>query len=556
MVISAQRLASEAGAQVLRDGGNAVDAAVAVGFALAVVNPCCGNLGGGGFMLVRMADGRATAFDFRETAPAASTPTMYQDASGKPIPDASLLGWRAAGVPGTVAGLELARATYGTRTLATLIAPARHLADGFVLTRADADVLAYGAPELARDPEASRIFLHADHSPLGAGERLVQTDLAATLDAIAAAGPAAFYRGPIATDIAASSRAGGGILTEADLAAYAAIPREPLRCAYRGLDLLAVPPPSSGGVTVCEILGVAERTDLASLGWHGAASVHVVAEAMRHAFFDRNAYLGDPGFVANPIDWLLSPAHLDAIHAAIGPRATPTATLAAGQPPHERAETTAYSVVDAAGNAVSVTYTLNGAFGAGVVARGTGVLLNDEMDDFATEPGAPNMFGLVQGVRNAIAPGKRPLSSMAPTIALRDGELAMVLGSPGGSRIITAVAETIMNQVDFGMSPQEAVDAPRIHMQGLPDQIAAEPRALSPDTTNLLRDMGYRIAVQRPWGAVALIATVAAAPPAKLAPSGHDAALSGAMLPGLLYGALDARRPAGAAIAADAGARE
>ncbi len=550
MVVTATRAASEVGAQVLRAGGNAVDAAVAVGFALAVAHPCCGNLGGGGFMLVRMADGRESFIDFRETAPAASSATMYLDAAGKPVPGASLIGWRAVGVPGTVAGLALAADRLGTRPLAELIAPARRLAaDGFVLPAGEADILARGAARLRRDPAAAAIFLHPDGSPLRAGERLYQADLAATLGAIAAAGPAAFYRGPDAAAIGAASGAGGGVLTAADLAGYAARERAPLHCAYRGLRLLVVAPPSSGGVTLCEILGVAERSDLSAMGWQGAASVHVLAEAMRHAFLDRNTYLGDPDFGANPIDWLLSPGHLDALHAAIGPRATPTASLRPGVAPHERAETTSYAVVDRDGNAVSVTYTLNGYFGAGVMAPGTGVLLNDEMDDFTLAPGVANLFGLVQGARNAIAPGKRPLSSMTPTIVTRDGALAMVLGSPGGSRIITAVAETIMNQADFGMTPREAVDAPRWHMQGIPDRIFYEPRALSPDTLPLLRAMGYATEAQSPWGAVELIATAAAATPRSVAGSGNDAAVTAAAVAGLLYGANDPRRPAGAAVA-------
>ncbi len=548
MVVSANRLASEAGARLLREGGNAVDAAVAVGFALAVVHPCCGNLGGGGFMLLRMADGREAVIDFRETAPAAITPQLYFGVDGKPIEGASLRGGLAVGVPGTVAGLALARERFGALPLAASVGPAHAMAaDGFLLPRGEADILARGAPLLRRDPQAAAVFLHPDQSPLRAGERLVQTDLAATIAAIAADGPAAFYRGRIAEAIGATVRDSGGILTEADMADYAARAREPLRCGYRGLALLVVPPPSSGGVAVCEILGVAERFDLPAMGWQGAASVHVLAEAMRHAFVDRNAYLGDPAFVDTPVDWLLSKGHLDALHAAIGERATPTAGLRPGRPPHERPETTSYAVVDRAGNAVAVTYTLNGLFGAGIVAPGTGVLLNNEMDDFTIAPNTPNMFGLVQGSRNAVAPGKRPLSSMTPAIAFRDGRLAMVLGSPGGSRIITAVAETIMNLADFGMAPQAAVDAPRWHMQGLPDRIFHEPFAFSPDTLRTLHEMGYATEEQAPWGAVELIATSLASTPKAVASSGNDATATGGPAEGLLYGASDPRRPAGAA---------
>ena len=550
MVVSADRLASEAGVSILREGGNAVDAAIAVGFALAVVHPCCGNLGGGGFLLARMADGREAVIDFRETAPAASTRDMFLDAAGKPVRDASLIGGRSVGVPGTVAGLALAGERFGTRPLARLIEPARHLAgDGFALPRGEADILALGAARLRRDPSAAAVFLHPDGSPLRTGERLIQTDLARTLEAVAAGGPAAFAHGSIAAAIVAAARDGGGLLTAADLAAYVPRERSPLHCAYRGLTLLVVPPPSSGGVTLCEILGVAERFDLRAMSWHSAAAVHVLAEAMRHAFVDRNTYLGDPDFVDNPTEWLLSPSHLDGLRAAIGPRATPTASVAVGAAPHERPETTAFAVVDAAGNAVSVTYTLNGGFGAGVMAPGTGVLLNDEMDDFLTAPGVPNLFGLVQGARNAVAPGKRPLSSMAPSIALRDGRLAMVLGSPGGSRIITAIAETIINQVDYGMTAQEAVDAPRLHMQATPDRIFHEPRALSPDTLTMLHEQGYATEEQSPWGAVACITTDVAAATSRAHSSGNDAAASGDRAPGMLDGASDPRRPAGAAIA-------
>jgi gamma-glutamyltranspeptidase/glutathione hydrolase len=549
MVVTAQRLATQVGADILHAGGNAVDAAVAVGYAEAVVNPCCGNIGGGGFLTLRLADGRATFLDFRETAPAAASAGMYLDPHGKPVPRRSLDGWRAVGVPGTVAGLDAALQRYGTMRRAQVMAPAIRLArDGFVLTAADADILHADTRRFAADPAAARVFLHPDGSPFQAGERLVQTDLAATLQAISDAGPAAFYAGRVPAAVEAASRAGGGLLTAADFAAYRAQETPPLQCAYRGLTILSAPPPSSGGATLCEILGVLGGYDLNAMGFHSAAAVHVMAEAMRHAFFDRNTYLGDPAFVANPLDWLLSDAHFAAIRAAIGPRATPTSTLRPGVAPHEQSETTSYVVVDAAGNAASVTYTLNNGFGAGVMAPGTGVLMNDEMDDFATAAGVGNLFGLVQGTRNAIAPGKRPLSSMAPTIVLRDGHLAYLLGSPGGSRIITIVAEVLMNLTDHGMAPQAAVDAPRLHMQGLPDTLFAEPFALSPDTESLLRGEGYRIVEQTPWGAAELIAV--GAPPAASGPgsSGNDSAPGHVVRAGMLYGANDPRRPAGSAI--------
>ena len=549
MVVTAQRLASQVGADTLRAGGNAVDAAVAIGYAEAVVNPCCGNIGGGGFLTLRLADGRATFVNFRETAPAAASAGMYLDAHGKPITSLSLDGWKAAGVPGTVAGLDMALQRYGTMTRAQVMAPAIRLAhDGFVLTQADADILHADTRRLAADPATASVFLHPDGSPWQAGERLVQTDLAATLQAIADSGPSAFYAGRIPAAIEAASRAGGGLLTAPDFAAYRALETPPLRCAYRGYEILSAPPPSSGGTTLCEILGILSGYDLRAMGFHSTAEVNVMAEAMRHAFFDRNTYLGDPAFVTNPLSWLLSDAHFTAIRAAIGPRATPSSALRPGVAPHEQPETTSYVVVDAAGNAASVTYTLNNGFGAAVMAPGTGVLLNDEMDDFAVAPDTPNLFGLVQGARNAIAPGKRPLSSMAPTIVLRGGKLAYALGSPGGSRIITIVAEVLMNLVDHGMAPQEAVDAPRLHMQGLPDTLFAEPFALSPDTASLLRGEGYRVTEQTPWGAAELVAAGAARDAGGPASSGNDSALGHAMQPGRLYGANDPRRPAGNAI--------
>ena len=536
MVVTAQRLASEVGAQILRAGGNAVDAAVAIGYAEAVVNPCCGNIGGGGFMTLRLADGRERFIDFRETAPAAATARMYLDPEGKVVPDSSLYGWKAAGAPGTVAGLDAALLEYGRLGRGQVMAPAIRLARiGFALTADDAAILHLQSARFAADPETARVFLHLDGTPLQAGDVLVQPDLAATLQAIAIAGPSAFYAGRIPAAVEAASDAGGGLLTAADFAAYRVQESAPLHCAYRGLEILSTPPPSSGGTTICEILGVLSGDDLHALGFHSAESAHLLAEAMRHSFLDRNTYLGDQAFTDNPIDWLLSPAHEGAIRAAIGPGATPSALLVPGTPPHEREETTAYAVIDPAGNAVSVTYTLNGGFGAVVMAPGTGFLMNDEMDDFAIAPGTPNLFGLVQGVRNAVAPGKRPLSSMAPTIVLRDGKVAYVLGSPGGSRIISILVETLMNLVDHGMTPQQAVDAPRIHHQWLPDALFAEPSALSAEVAAALSEQGYKIVEQPPWGSAELIAVD---PPNRALAGQH----------GLLHGAHDHRRPAGLAI--------
>ncbi len=508
MVVSAHHEASAVGRRILAAGGNAIDAAVAVGYALAVVDPCCGNIGGGGFMLIRRADGRSNVINFRETAAAAATPAMFLDAAGEPQREASRYGYRAVAVPGTVAGLDRALAEYGRLGRKAVMAPAIALArDGFVVGQADARLLAEKAARLAADPAADRIFLHGDGSPYRDGDRLRQPDLAATLARIAELGPDAFYRGPVAAAVAHASAAHGGLLTQADFAAYTVTVAAPVSCAYRGYTVLSAPPPSAGGTILCEMLNVLSGWDLAESGYRSPQTLHLMAETMRHAYVDRNSALGDPAFVANPLARLLSPGHAAAIRAAIDPqKATPSSALGSGVPPHERAETTHYSVVDGAGNAVSVTYTLNGFFGAGVVAPGTGFLLNDEMDDFTAKPGAPNMFGLRQGAANAIAPGKRPLSSMTPTIVEKDGHPVLVLGSPGGPRIITAVLETVSNIVDFGRTPADAVAAPRFHHQWLPDTLYYEKGGLPADTVAALVARGYRLAEQKPWGAVELIA--------------------------------------------------
>ena len=441
MVVSAQHYASEIGAGILAQGGNAIDAAVAIGYALAVVDPCCGNIGGGGFMTIRLKNGRDTFINFRETAPAAATAAMYLDAGGQPIADLSRWGYRAAGVPGTVLGLERAASEYGRLARRALLAPAIALArDGFVLGPGDTDIL--DGKRFAKDPVAAKIFLRPDGSRFAPGDRIVQTDLAATLERIAEQGPDAFYKGPIAAAVEKASTANGGILTARDFADYTATEGPPLSCSYRGYLILSAPPPSSGGTAICEILDILEGYDLKALGFHSAQSVHLLVEAMRHAYRDRNTYLGDPAFVQNPLERLLSKDYAAAIRAVIDAgNATPAA---APRPPPEKAETTHYSVVDGEGNAVAVTYTINGGFGAGVIAPGTGFFLNNEMDDFTVKPGTPNLYGLVQGEANAIAPGKRPLSSMSPTLVEKDGRVFLVLGSPGGSRIITTVLETII----------------------------------------------------------------------------------------------------------------
>jgi gamma-glutamyltranspeptidase/glutathione hydrolase len=455
-------------------------------------------------MTVRFADGRATFLDFRETAPLAATEAMYLDDAGNAVPERSTRGHLAAGVPGSVAGLELARERYGTLPRQALLEPAIGLArDGFVLAQGDVDLLARATGDFAADPAAAAIFLDGGQ-PRRAGDRLVQADLAATLRLIADQGADAFYRGHVGAEVTRASRDGGGILTADDLRAYRVRELEPIRCRYRDYDIVSAPPPSSGGTTLCLVLNVLEDYPIRAWGFQSAAAVHHMTEALRRAFVDRNLLLGDPDFVANPIARLVSHSYADDLRATIRPdRATPSATLGWASVPAEPPQTTHYSVIDAAGNAVAVTTTLNGAFGARVVAGRTGILLNNEMDDFTAKPGAPNLYGLVQGRANAIAPGKRPLSSMTPTVVSRDGRPVLVIGSPGGPRIITTVLQVILNLVDHGMAIDAAIDAPRVHHQWLPDVLFAEPGALSPAVRSELAAMGHRIEESRPWSEAA-----------------------------------------------------
>lgn len=505
MVVTAQHLASEVGVEVLKKGGNAVDAAVAVGYALAVVYPNAGNIGGGGFMTIRFKDGRSTFLDFRERAPLASTKTMYLDNDGKPVKGASLDGYLAVGVPGSVAGFEMAREKYGTLTRQDLMAPAiRYARDGFVLEQGDVAALEGGAERLAMDPVAAAIFLKPDGKPYAIGERLIQADLAAALSAISDQGRDAFYKGAIADAIVKASAEKGGILAKADFEAYAVRELEPVTCNYRGYEITSSPPPSSGGVIICEILNVLEGYPLSYLGTGSAETVRIMVEAMRHAYVDRNSALGDPDFVDNPVEKLLDKNYAKEIREKIDPFRAGVSQDLMPKGFGESQETTHYSIVDNDGNAVAVTYTLNGSFGAAVVADGTGILLNNEMDDFTQKPGVPNLYGLVQGEANAIEPRKTPLSSMSPTIVAKGGKPFMVIGSPGGSRIITITLEAIVNVVDHGMNIQEAVDAPRIHHQWLPDTVFIEPFGLSPDTEKLLAGMGYRLDVtDTTWGQAA-----------------------------------------------------
>lgn len=530
MVVSAHHLASRAGIDILKAGGNAVDAAVAVAYALAVTFPEAGNLGGGGFMTIRFNDGRTAFIDFRETAPGAATATMYQDANGNPMPSRSRRGYLAVGVPGTVSGLELARTKFGTRSRAVLMADAIRLArDGFVLDQGDADMLAEAADEFRKDAPSAAIFLNRGE-PWKPGQRLIQTDLARTLAEIAKSGAAAFYQGPIAAKIVAASKANGGILASRDFSRYQARELKPLECDYRGYHMISAPPPSSGGVVLCETFNILEGYPVGKLGFHSAAGTHLLAEAMRRAYHDRNLNLGDPSFVTVDTAHFIDKAYAAQLRQGIDPnRATPSASLGGIGGGAEGQNTTHFSIVDKDGNAVSLTYTLNDWFGAHVTAAGTGILLNDEMDDFSAKPGSPNMYGLVEGPNNAVAPGKRPLSSMTPTIVTKDGKLVMVVGTPGGSRIPSAVIETISNAIDFGMTVTEAVDAPRVHHQWLPDEIGYERFGLSADTVAKLEAMGHKVVPIDYGNQVAAILVGAPAIGGK--PLGNDR----------LYGAIDPR---------------
>jgi gamma-glutamyltranspeptidase/glutathione hydrolase len=537
MVVTAQHLATRIGVDVLKDGGNAVDAAVAVGYALAVVYPAAGNLGGGGFMTIQLADGRKTFLDFREKAPLGATANMYLDASGNVVKGLSTTGHLAVGVPGTVSGLELARAKYGTMTRTALIAPAIAYAEqGFRLEQGDVDMLATATEAFRKDAASAPIFLNQGR-PFAVGERLVQTDLGKTLRRIAEHGADGFYQGPVGAAIVASSQAGHGLITQADLDQYRTRELAPIECDYRGVHVVSAPPPSSGGVIICEIMNIVEGYPLQQLGWGSAQGAHYLIEAMRHAYVDRNSYLGDPDFVKNPLERLLDKRYAGKIRAVIDPKkAGVSKDIKPGVAPHEGSNTTHYSIVDDKGNAVAVTYTLNDWFGAKVLAAGTGVMLNDEMDDFTAKLGVPNLYGLVQGEANAIQPGKRPLSSMSPTIVTKDGKPLLVLGTPGGSRIITATLLTILNVVDYGMNIQEAVDAPRFHQQWLPETTNIERFAFSPDTQKLLTDMGHKLGAPQPANHLAAI--IVGAPSLDGKPVGANR----------YYGANDPRRNTGLAL--------
>jgi gamma-glutamyltranspeptidase/glutathione hydrolase len=499
MVASESVLASAVGLKVLQKGGNAVDAAVATAFALAVTLPNAGNIGGGGFMLLHDAkSGKDTAIDFREMAPAAATRNMYLDDKGNVVPDKSLFTQAAVGVPGTVAGMMYALEHYGSKPRAELIAPAIALADkGFAVDEQLAVTMEAEQKHLGAWASSRKIFFK-DGRTLRTGETLRNPDLAKSLALIQRDGAKAFYDGPIGNAIVAEARAHDGLITTGDLKNYKVVEREPVKGSYRGYQIVSMPPPSSGGVHVVEILNILQNFPLKDWGHNSAKSIHVMAEAMKLAYADRSEYLGDPDFVKVPVKGLTSPAYAAELAKKIDlGHATPSATIKPGKPqPYESDQTTHFTIADAQGNVVSVTYTLNTSFGSGIVASGTGILLNNEMDDFSAKPGVPNAYGLVGGDANAVQAGKRPLSSMSPTIVLKDGKPWLATGSPGGARIITTTLQTIVDMIDFGMNPAEASSSVRIHHQWLPDELRIE-RGLSPDTVALLTGMGHKV-VERP----------------------------------------------------------
>ena len=495
MVVAREDHAAEIGDQVMAAGGNAIDAAVAVALMLAVTHPSAGNLGGGGFMLIRFANGKSTFVDFRERAPAAASRDMYINADGDVTED-STIGYRASAIPGTVKGLAYVLQKYGTKSWVDLVTPAIDRAGlGFPISWGLARSLHSKAisDKLGKFKDSKKIFLN-DGNYYEAGDILVQADLAWTLQHLKEKGPEDFYTGQTAKRLVADIQAHGGLITMDDLRDYKVIEREPLTGSYHGYGIITSPPPSSGGVGILQILGMLDGTDYAKTGAGSARSLHFLAEAMRHYFADRSEYLGDPDFFTVPLTKLLDPKYIASRRASIDPlHATPSEKILPGKlEGKESTETTHFSIVDAQGNAVAMTYTLNGSFGSGVTAEGLGFLLNNEMDDFAPKPGSENMFGLVQGEGDAIAPHKTPLSSMTPTMLTRDDKLYMVLGSPGGPKIINSVLQTILNVVDFKMNIQEAVDQPRIHHQWMPDEILYE-SGISPDTLELLRTMGHTV---------------------------------------------------------------
>ena len=495
MVVAQEQRSARIGIEILDRGGNAVDAAVAVGFALAVTYPRAGNIGGGGFMLIHLGKtGEDAAIDYRETAPAAATETMFLDANGEPDPKKSRDSGLSVGVPGTVAGLALAHAKYGSGklSLAELIEPAIELArNGVEIVDDIADTLPLAQPRIARWHSSAPVFLNSDGTVLMPGQDLLQPDLAITLRAIASDGPKGFYEGPVAEKIVAAVRRAGGVMTTEDMKNYRAILREPVRGTYRGYDIVSMPPPSSGGVHLIEMLNILEGYDLAKLP--RGESLHVLAEVMKRAYADRATFMGDPDSVKMPVAGLISKKYAAALRTQIGNRATPATEVRSGNPADfEGQNTTHFSVIDSDGNAVSNTYTLNFSYGLGLVAEGTGVLLNNELDDFTSKPGTANAYGLVGYNANLPGPGKRPLSSMTPTIVMKDGKPFLITGSPGGSRIISTVLQIIVNVIDFHLPVDQAVSAPRVHHQWQPDELSAEP-GISPEILDGLVKRGHKV---------------------------------------------------------------
>lgn len=502
MVASVDAMATQVGVDILKQGGNAVDAAVAVGYALAVTHPQAGNLGGGGFMLLRTKDGATTAIDFREMAPAGATRDMFLDEQGNPDSKKSLTSPLASGTPGTVAGLSLALEKYGSLPLNSVVRPAIKLAqEGFIVNDALADDLKTYGSEVLPHHENSKAIFWKDGEPLKKGDKLVQQDLANSLTMIAENGPDAFYKGEIARQIAQQMQQNGGLITTDDLAAYQAVERTPVSGEYRGYQIFSMPPPSSGGIHIVQILNILENFDMKKYGFGSADAIQIMAEAEKYAYADRSEYLGDPDFVNVPWQALTSKAYAKSIAGQIDiNKAKPSSEIRPGKLAlYESDQTTHFSVVDKDGNAVAVTYTLNTTFGTGIVAGNTGILLNNQMDDFSAKPGVPNVYGLVGGEANAVGPKKRPLSSMSPTIVVKDGKTWLVTGSPGGSRIITTVLQMVVNTIDFGMNVAEATNAPRFHHQWLPDELRVE-KGFSPDTLKLLEQKGQKVALKEAMG--------------------------------------------------------
>ncbi|GBQ21078.1 gamma-glutamyltranspeptidase [Acetobacter estunensis NRIC 0472] len=547
MVVSAQHLASEVGARILASGGNAADAAVAMGYALAVVYPAAGNIGGGGFMVLRPPHEDPLFINFRERAPLAATPTMFQDAQGHVRSGESVLGWKAVAVPGTVAGLDYVHARWGKLSRQKVMEPAIRLArEGFRLEEGDVALLRTADTEFKADPVLRPIFTRPNGASLEVGDRLVQRDLAHSLTLIARQGPDAFYRGEISRRIVEASTRNDGLLSAADFSSYRPTVSAPLTCSYRGYRIDTAPPPSGGGIALCEMLDILSGYDLKGEGLHSAIALHQEIEAMRHAYSDRRD-LGDPAFVANPIAHLLDANYAAQVRKAIPvERAIDSSMLTAGvaapgadettaASDHEKKETTQFSVMDQTGFAISTTYTLNGWFGARVMAPGTGILLNDEMDDFSVKPGSPNMFGIVGSTANAIAPRKTPLSSMTPTLLSHDGHTVMVIGSPGGSRIPTIVLSVVSGVIDYGLDIQQAIDLPRLHEQWMPSIVEIERGAVSASVARTLADEGYTLTEHAPWGIPEGIVTEELMP--------HVGGVKNG-----LYGGVDRRHPGGAAV--------